>query len=138
MVDGSVGEAAEDERAYAPGQAGVEPLEQWWERDRGRLRLDVGGGQHDRREYEAGPGDVREVGYYRAGDIEGGGDQEIGSLEAGKRADLVLVRTDGLEWYPRPLLNNRRYLCCRYSRPHMRMKLSRTIGTISTKATAFC
>jgi cytosine/adenosine deaminase-related metal-dependent hydrolase len=32
-------------------------------------------------------------------------DDEIGSLEAGKRADLVLVRTDGLEWYPRPLLN---------------------------------
>jgi cytosine/adenosine deaminase-related metal-dependent hydrolase len=32
-------------------------------------------------------------------------DSEIGSLEAGKRADLVLVRTDGLEWYPRPLLN---------------------------------
>jgi len=30
---------------------------------------------------------------------------EIGSLEAGKRADLVLVRTSGLEWYPRPLLN---------------------------------
>jgi len=30
---------------------------------------------------------------------------EIGSLEKGKRADLVLVRTDGLEWYPRPLLN---------------------------------
>jgi len=32
-------------------------------------------------------------------------DEEIGSLEAGKRADLVLVRTDGLEWYPRPQLN---------------------------------
>ena len=32
-------------------------------------------------------------------------DSEIGSLEAGKRADLVLVRTSGLEWYPRPLLN---------------------------------
>jgi len=31
--------------------------------------------------------------------------EEIGSLEAGKRADLVLVRTDGLEWYPRPQLN---------------------------------
>jgi len=30
---------------------------------------------------------------------------EIGSLEAGKRADLVLVRTDGLEWYPRPQIN---------------------------------
>jgi cytosine/adenosine deaminase-related metal-dependent hydrolase len=30
---------------------------------------------------------------------------EIGSLEAGKRADLVLMRTNGLEWYPRPLLN---------------------------------
>lgn len=30
---------------------------------------------------------------------------EIGSLEKGKRADLVLVRTDGLEWYPRPQLN---------------------------------
>jgi 5-methylthioadenosine/S-adenosylhomocysteine deaminase len=32
-------------------------------------------------------------------------DDQIGSIEAGKRADLVLVRTDGLEWYPRPLLN---------------------------------
>lgn len=32
-------------------------------------------------------------------------DGEIGSLETGKRADLALVRTDGLEWYPRPLLN---------------------------------
>ena len=32
-------------------------------------------------------------------------DGEIGSLEPGKRADLVLVRTDGLEWYPRPLHN---------------------------------
>jgi cytosine/adenosine deaminase-related metal-dependent hydrolase len=32
-------------------------------------------------------------------------DDKIGSIEAGKRADLVLVRTDGLEWYPRPLLN---------------------------------
>ena len=32
-------------------------------------------------------------------------DREIGSLESGKRADLVLIRTDGLEWYPRPLLN---------------------------------
>ena len=32
-------------------------------------------------------------------------DDEIGSIEAGKRADLVLVRTDGLEWFPRPLLN---------------------------------
>ena len=32
-------------------------------------------------------------------------DGDIGSLEAGKRADLVLVRTNGLEWYPRPLLN---------------------------------
>ena len=30
---------------------------------------------------------------------------EIGSLEQGKRADLVLVRTEGLEWYPRPLVN---------------------------------
>lgn len=32
-------------------------------------------------------------------------DDAIGSLEAGKHADLVLIRTDGLEWYPRPLLN---------------------------------
>jgi cytosine/adenosine deaminase-related metal-dependent hydrolase len=32
-------------------------------------------------------------------------DEEIGSLEPGKRADIVLVRMDGLEWYPRPLLN---------------------------------
>ncbi|MDN2567771.1 amidohydrolase family protein [Aquibium sp. A9E412] len=34
-----------------------------------------------------------------------GWDDAIGSLEAGKRADLVLVRTDGLEWCPRPGLN---------------------------------
>jgi 5-methylthioadenosine/S-adenosylhomocysteine deaminase len=32
-------------------------------------------------------------------------DADIGSLEAGKRADVVLIRTDGLEWFPRPLLN---------------------------------
>jgi cytosine/adenosine deaminase-related metal-dependent hydrolase len=29
----------------------------------------------------------------------------IGSLEPGKQADFVLLRTDGIEWQPRPLLN---------------------------------
>ena len=32
-------------------------------------------------------------------------DREIGSLEAGKRADIVVADTDGLEWQPRPLEN---------------------------------
>ena len=29
----------------------------------------------------------------------------VGSLEPGKQADFVLLRTDGIEWQPRPLLN---------------------------------
>lgn len=29
----------------------------------------------------------------------------IGSIEVGKRADLVLIRTDGIEWHPRPAYN---------------------------------
>jgi 5-methylthioadenosine/S-adenosylhomocysteine deaminase len=29
----------------------------------------------------------------------------IGSLEPGKQADFVLLRTEGIEWQPRPLLN---------------------------------
>lgn len=29
----------------------------------------------------------------------------IGSLEAGKQADFILLRTDGIEWHPRPSLN---------------------------------
>lgn len=32
-------------------------------------------------------------------------DREIGSLEVGKRADVVIADTDGLEWQPRPLEN---------------------------------
>ena len=32
-------------------------------------------------------------------------DDEIGSLEPGKRADLAMVRTDSLEWQPRPDYN---------------------------------
>jgi 5-methylthioadenosine/S-adenosylhomocysteine deaminase len=32
-------------------------------------------------------------------------DDEIGSLEAGKRADLVIADTDGIEWQPNPLAN---------------------------------
>ena len=32
-------------------------------------------------------------------------DDEIGSLEVGKRADVVLIGMDGLEWYPRPMHN---------------------------------
>src|SRR5690606_23936737 len=30
-------------------------------------------------------------------------DNEIGSLEAGKRADIVVVDTSGIEWQPSPL-----------------------------------
>ena len=29
----------------------------------------------------------------------------IGSLEGGKRADLIIVDTDGIGWQPNPLLN---------------------------------
>lgn len=41
------------------------------------------------------------VGGARAFDL----DEEIGSLEAGKRADFCLLRAQGIEWQPRPALN---------------------------------
>lgn len=32
-------------------------------------------------------------------------DDEIGSLEPGKRADITIIECSGLEWHPRPMLN---------------------------------
>ena len=46
-------------------------------------------------------------------------DDEIGSLEPGKRADLAIVSTNSLEWQPRPAQNP-----CRILSTHLRGRLS--------------